>query len=175
MTAETTPMTREQIHARRNEIAPYPERGTRVTGESLARYLAVLAQLGWSRNVTPFIRDDQEIPYQQVAANFAAAHALLALHEVDPEKAALTAAQIADAWNDGAGIGEWLFEHLTRLGADPREVARLDEARLALENARRGIATEGPCCTGCGPGCACGSPHEDPAQASEANETEAGR
>lgn len=136
---ETT-MTQEQIRARQNEIAPYPEWGTKVTGESLARYLAVLAQLGWSRNVTPFIRDDQEIPPQQVAANFAAAHALLALHEADPEKAALTAAQIADAWNDGGGIGEWLYEHLTRLGVDPDEVARLDEARLALQNARREAA-----------------------------------
>jgi hypothetical protein len=133
---ETT-MTREQIRARQNEIAPYPDPGTEVTGESLARYLAALAQLGWSRNLTPFIRDDQEIPIQQVAANFAAAHALLALHEIDPEKAAFTAAQIADAWNDGGGIGEWLFEHLTRLGVDPREIARLDEARLVLENARR--------------------------------------
>ena len=131
------PMTREQIRARMQEIAPYPEWGTEVTAQSLARHLAVCAQTGWARNITPFIRDDQEFPPQQIAANFAAAHLLIALAEVDPVRANFAAAQIADAWNDGGEIGTWLFEHLTALGVDPDEIARLDTARLAAEKAGR--------------------------------------
>jgi hypothetical protein len=136
MSTETEPTPAErakQIRDRLNEIAPWPEWGTEITAESVARYLAVCAQLGWIRNVTPFIRDGQEIPVAQFAAQFAAAHALLALAEVDPERARLTAAQIADAWNDGGGIGEWLWEHLTALGVDVDEIGRLDTARLELD------------------------------------------
>jgi len=163
-TTETTEADRaKQIRDRLAEIAPWPEWGTEITAEGVARYLAVCAQISWIRNVTPFIRSDQEIPVAQVVAQFAAAHALLALAEADPDRAKLTAAQIADAWNDGGGIGEWLWEHLTALGIDVDEIGRLDTARLALDKpaALETSLADGPCCTGCGPACACGgSPHE---------------
>ncbi len=139
-TTEPTPMTREQIRARMNEIAPYPDPAAEVTAESVTRYLAVCAQTGWARNITPFIRDDQEFPAFEIAALFAAAHALTALAEADPHRAGEVAGDIADAWNDGAGIGMWLHEHLTALGVDPAEVSRLDEARLAAENSAQETA-----------------------------------
>lgn len=160
MTTETPAMTQEQIEARLTEIAPPPQLAGEVTAEGMARYLLVRTQLGWSRNLTPFVRDDQLVPVWQIAAQFAAAHSLMALISVHRAAADEAARQIAAAWDDGAGIGEWTWEHLSALGVDPAEVRRLDEARLAAEDAGR-AGTEGLCCSGCGPGCACGgSPHE---------------
>ena len=129
----TTEMTVAQIRKRLDEIAPYPEWGTKVTAGGMVRYLAVCAQLGFARNVTPFIRDDQEIPPALIAAQFAAAHAMLALEKADPKAASEAARQIAEAWNDGGEIGAWLYEHLAALGIDADEIGRLDTARLALD------------------------------------------
>lgn len=157
----TTETTQEQIEERLEQIAPHPESGT-VTARGLARYLAARAHLGFTRNVTPFIRDDQEVPASRILAEFAAAHALIALAEVSPEVADEAARRIADAWENGNCLGAYLWSDLETVNVDPGDLARLDAARLALENAERGISADGPCCTGCGPGCACGgSPHED--------------
>ncbi len=135
-----TAMTQEQVEARLMEIAPPPQLAGEVTAEGLARYLLVRTQLGWSRNLTPFTRDDQLVPVWQIAAQFAAAHALMAVASVNRAAADEAARQIAAAWDDGAGIGEWTWDHLSGLGVDPAEVRRLDEARLAAENAGRGTA-----------------------------------
>jgi hypothetical protein len=59
-----------------------------------------------------------------MCAEFAAAHALLALAEQDtvsPEdegSSAFTAAQIRDAIEDGGEIGPWLYEHLGKETSD---------------------------------------------------------
>lgn len=121
----------QEIEARLREIAPYPAEGAEPTAENLARYLAVCAHLGWTRNITPFIRDDQEIPASLVCAQFAAARALYVLIGTGRENAA--AREIADAWDDGQMIGELLHDQLRHLGVDPEEVARLDAARLELD------------------------------------------
>jgi hypothetical protein len=128
-------MTAEQIETRLREIAPPPEWGTTVTPRDLARYLAVCADLGFCRNVTPFIRDDQEIPASLLLAEFTAAHALLALAEAAPEAAAETVRRIVDAWADGNSLGAYLWADLTELGVNPAEVEQLDRARLALDGA----------------------------------------
>ena len=47
-----------------------------------------------------------------MAVQFAAAHALYALGEKSSARTALVATQIRDAWEDGGGVGEWLWEHL---------------------------------------------------------------
>ena len=43
---------------------------------------------------------------------FAAAHALYALDASDPALGTQAALEIRNAWDDGAGVGEWLWEHL---------------------------------------------------------------
>ena len=137
----TTETTQEQIEERLEQIAPHPESRT-VTALGLARYLAARAQLGFTRNITPFIRDDQEVPSSLILTEFAAAHALIALAEASPEVADEAARRIADAWEDGNCLGVYLDSDLGTVDVDPGELARLDEARLALENAEREVAGE---------------------------------
>jgi hypothetical protein len=142
MTTDSPAMTAEQIDVRLREIAPPPEWGTNVTARGVARYFAVCAMLGYARNLTPFIRPDQEISYAQTCAQFATAHTLLALTESVPGQPDSVARDITDIWCDGGALGLWLHDHLTALGVDPAEVARLDGARLALENADRAAEAE---------------------------------
>lgn len=132
----TETMTPEQIEARLTEIAPPPDPDAGVTAEGLARYMAVRATLGFTRNVTPFVRDDQLVPSWQICLEFAAAHLLSALQGEVPELADMLAQQVAQSWDDG-GMGEWLHEYLAALGVDSGEVAALDGARLAAEDAER--------------------------------------
>jgi hypothetical protein len=142
MTTEQPAMTAFQVEDRLEQIAPYPAWGKNVTAEGVARYLAVRAQLGFARNVTPFIRDDQEVSPMLVCACFAAAHALIALAETAPEAADEAARRIVDAWVDGNCLGAYLHDDLTTLSVDPSEVSRLDEARLAAANTARARAGE---------------------------------
>ena len=139
MSTTKPPMTAFQIEERLERIAPYPEWGKNVTAEGVARFLAVRAQLGYARNVTPFIRDDQEVSSALICAQFAAAHALITLAEADPEMAAEAARRIVDTWVDGSCLGGYLHDDVTALGVDPDEVSRLDEARLAAANAARSV------------------------------------
>ena len=136
-TTEPTLMTASQVDERLEQIAPYPEWGTKVTAAGVARHLAVRAQLGFTRNVTPFIRDDQEVPASLICAQFTAAHVLIALSELAPEVADEAARRIVDGWVDGNCLGAYLHDDLTFLGVDPDEVARLDGARLAAAKAQR--------------------------------------
>lgn len=115
-------MTPEQARARLEEIAPWP--GRDATQEEVARWLAVRALAGWTRNLTPFA---DEVPAVLVHAWFAAARAMIALTAV-PHIAKLTAREIAEAWNsDGDELGEGLRAALYGLGVDPDEVTRLEE------------------------------------------------
>jgi alkanesulfonate monooxygenase SsuD/methylene tetrahydromethanopterin reductase-like flavin-dependent oxidoreductase (luciferase family) len=116
-----------EIRAQLDAIAPLPEQGRPVTAIALARHLAVRAQERFTMMLHPLVPVDPT----QVAAMYAAAHALLALagsRHAGPEldlgiPAAvprafrdchpdLAAAQIRDAWEDGGGIGEWLWDIL---------------------------------------------------------------
>lgn len=110
------------IRDRLNEIAPY-QSDEDVTAAGLARLMAVQAQEVHAR----LLGMDHEITMADiflVQARFAAAHALsfLAGGADEDHDADLCAAQIRDAWEDGGGIGEWLYEHL---GDGAEEVAKL--------------------------------------------------
>jgi hypothetical protein len=101
---------RKQFEIRRklDAIAPLPD-DRPPTAIVLARHLAVRAA---ERNVRQL---DPRVPFDglQIAAmtaEFAAAHALVTLAEGGSGDEA--AAQIADAWDDGGEIGEWLYQHL---------------------------------------------------------------
>lgn len=129
---------REQIRARLDEIAPWPDRDP--APENVARWLLVHAQREWVSHIVPTTMLDGPAPetldvtrVAKLNAQFAAAHALLALSDAAPREAAEQAARdIALAWNDGAATGVWIWEHLDALGVDPDEVARLEQARMAL-------------------------------------------
>jgi hypothetical protein len=118
MSTETSAMPehmRKQFEIRRklDAIAPFPQ-GETVTARDLARHFAVCAQERFTKMLHPAV----EVDGAQVAAmgaEFAAAHALLALTVADvtaPIRSGFVAAQIRDALEDGGEIGSWLFDLL---------------------------------------------------------------
>ena len=132
---------RKQFEIRRklDAIAPFPE-GETVTAADLARHFAVRAQERFTKMLHPAV----EVDGAQVAAmgaEFAAAHALLALAEDDsdtfpPETgSAFVAAQIRDALEDGGEIGSWLFDLLGEETSNA--VAKLAGELAALAAAER--------------------------------------
>ena len=138
-TTETTPMTWPQIKAAIDKLAPFPPEGQPVTARGLARTMAVSAQRRWWRNLSSYF-DARDAATQQrfsesihaMCNEFAALHLMMAFIEADPVHADEVANQIRDAWNDGGGIGEWLWEHEQALGVDADEVNRLEDAWQAL-------------------------------------------
>lgn len=122
------------ISSRLMEIAPWPGWGDEATAASVARYLAVNAQMAFAMHITPFSgtdgsgRLDPDV-IARINAQFAAAHSLLALREAAPDDAEAVAKEIATAWSDGQGVGEWLWDHLGRVVSE--EVERLAEDKLA--------------------------------------------
>jgi hypothetical protein len=96
------------IRAKLDAIAPLPE-DRPPTAIALARHLAVRAAWRHVRQLDPRVPFDSR-QIAAMTAEFAAAHALYALAEGGTGDEA--AAQIADAWDDGAEICEWLYRHL---------------------------------------------------------------
>lgn len=116
----------QEIWAELNKLAPLPD-GESVTAASLARWMALEAQLAWARITGP----DDPVTETDIAilqGSFAASHALLAFAEVDHVAADEAAVQIREAFNP-PGIGEWLYEHLGddagAIGALAKELARV--------------------------------------------------
>ncbi len=133
-TTEPTPAGRaKQIRDRLNEIAPYPDTDEATTAASLGRWLAMRSQVIRQQQLgitAPWRREQVDL----LTILFAAAHALYALDASDPVLGRQVALEIRNAWDDGSGVGEWLWEHLG--GGACREIGQLaDElARLgALE------------------------------------------
>jgi hypothetical protein len=138
-----------EIREQLNAIAPCPEDGD-ITAAALGRYLAVAAQERWAREMSKAGTSIDPAQLHAMCAEFAAAHALFALHAqshagpelglgIGPAVAerlrgctpAEVAAQIRDAWMDGGSIGEWLYEHLGEetITAVSKLTAELDAAR----------------------------------------------
>ena len=126
-----------EIRAKLDAIAPFPQ-GETVTARDLARHFAVRAQERFTKMLHP-AADVDGMQVAAMSAEFAAAHALLALAEDDsdtfpPETgSAFVAAQIRDALEDGGEIGSWLFEHLGQEVSN--EVAKLAGELAALHAA----------------------------------------
>lgn len=133
---------KSEISRRISEIAPWPSWGDEATAASVARYLAVNAQVAFTMHITPFSGDgtgrlDPDV-IARINAQFAAAHALLALQEADPAAATAVAQEISTAWNDGNGVGEWLWDHL---GTETTtEVVALAEELTALAAAIKAVS-----------------------------------
>ena len=101
----------KQIRERLNEIAPYPAADEATTGATLARWLAMRSAVKNHQQLAPdTVMRRSEIDLLTIL--FAAAHALYALDELDPDAGRRVALEIRSAWDDGAGVGEWLWEHL---------------------------------------------------------------
>jgi hypothetical protein len=117
---DTTTRARE-IRAELDKLAPYPD-GENVTARSLARWLAMEAQLAWAR-ITSMTHPVTAADTGILTGYFAGAHALLAFAEDDGRAfgADEAAVQIREAF-EPPGIGEWLYEHM---GDDAERIAEL--------------------------------------------------
>jgi hypothetical protein len=129
-TETTTPASRaKQVSDRLLEIGPYPETGEAATAKALARYLAVRAAVINHQQLSPdapFSRSQVDL----LTVLFAAAHALRTFAAVSEAEADRAAREIWNAWEDGGGIGEWLWDHLgseacAGIGPLADELARL--------------------------------------------------
>lgn len=136
-TETTTPAGRaRQISDRLLEIGPYPESSDAATAPALARYLAVRAavinhqQLGID---APYSRRRIDL----LINLFAAAHALRTFHAASPAEADRAAQEIWNAWDDGGGIGEWLWDHLGDEAA--REIGPLADELAVLTKPSTGL------------------------------------
>jgi hypothetical protein len=163
-TATAPPVrTAAEIRAELDAIAPMPEFG-HLTAAALARHFAVRAQQRCWRALNG--GDDDGLDPVRIAAmcaEFAAAHALYALHAqthhgpelelgVAPAFAerlrdctpVMVAEQIRDAVCDGDGIGEWLNEHLGQETTD-RIASLMAELSAAVKDTEPAAAgTEPP-------------------------------
>ena len=111
-TETTTPAERaKQIRARLAEIAPYPDTDEATTGRSLARWLAMRSAVINHQQLSPDVPMSRS-KIDLLTILFAAAHALYALDASDPALGTQAALEIRNAWDDGGGVGEWLWEHL---------------------------------------------------------------
>jgi hypothetical protein len=132
-TTETTPAERaKQIRDRLAEIAPYPDTDEATTAKSLARWLAVRSAVINHQQLSadvPLSRSQIDL----LTILFAAAHALYALDAgAGPSYADPVAKEIRNAWDDGSGVGEWLWGHLgsaacTEIGPLADELATLQK------------------------------------------------
>ena len=135
---ETTPAERrKQVRARLDEIGPYPADPGATTAAGLARRLSVRAAVISHQQLGP----DAPFSHGQIdrlTVLFAAAHALYALDAyAGADSADAVAREIRDAWDDGGGIGEWLWDHLG--SAACAEIGPLADELAALEKPSRGL------------------------------------
>jgi hypothetical protein len=128
-----------EIRAELNELAPLPDGD--LNARRLARWFAMEAQVAWARLTSvhaPITKADIALS----AGYAAAAHALLHLAALDATAAAVCAAQVRDAIEDGSGTGELTWQHLSLTGTDPGDAARI--VSLAAELAELPAAASEP-------------------------------
>jgi hypothetical protein len=128
-----------------DELAPYPKREEEVTAEGLARHLA--AQCQWlllrmdealhevSRTTDRDRRDDKHAVWSFTMQSFVAKWAVVyLLRELPSTEGDRLAREIWCAWNDGAHLGETVWEWLTEWGIDPDRLRGDDGAPVAASS-----------------------------------------
>lgn len=104
-------------------LAPYPTSAEDVTAERLAAHLAVSAQRRYlaTINAAEFDRTTMNLFVKEWGV-------IYLLREAEERAGMAFADRLArdlwEAWNDGSGLGEFLYEWLTEYGIDPEQVAR---------------------------------------------------
>ena len=103
-------------------LAPYPKRAEEVTADNLAQALAVAAQRSHRALDAP------ELDKNAMKAFVYQWGLVFLLREVQERAGSTVADGLARAlwenWEDGSGLGEWLWEWLTEWGVDPVAVSR---------------------------------------------------
>ena len=136
-TETTTPAERaRQIRERLNEIAPYPDTDEATTARSLARWLAMRSAVINHQQLSPDVAMSRG-QIDLLTILFAAAHALYALDASDRALGTQAALEIRNAWDDGGGVGEWLWEHLG--GAACAEIGPLADELGAMSKPAEGL------------------------------------
>lgn len=138
---DTAPTTLKGVRSRLAEIAPYPTADDPDAALKLARYMTVQGLRRNSRCLDTALSPDAVLSMDALSAlqfQYGIVHLIEAfrrgVHGTGVPD--VLAAELLNAWDDGAGIGEWLWEHAQGLGIDGGEVVRLAEAEAALESAR---------------------------------------
>jgi len=114
------------------ELLAYPTRVEDVTAKSMLRYLLVQAQVLQARVADEAAGYGRIKSAGEYAMAFAATHLLRDLIADDPnfQGANEAARELWEAWDDGATMGECLWDWLTAEGLAPEQI------QLAYEAAR---------------------------------------
>jgi hypothetical protein len=105
-----------------SNLAPYPTRVEDVTAHKLARHLAVEAQR--TLRTTMDTADVNRDAMARLVYGWGVVFLLRGLQDRTGDTVADAVAQdLWEAWEDGSGLGEWLWEWLTEYGIDPEAVA----------------------------------------------------
>lgn len=102
-------------------LAPYPSSVEDVTADKFARHLAVAAQHSFRTtiNAAGLDRTAMALFVQEWSVVYL-------LRELQERAGVMIADAVArdlwEAWEDGSGLGEWLWEWLTEYGIDPEAV-----------------------------------------------------
>lgn len=102
-------------------LAPYPKRAEDVTADGLAQSLAVAAQRSHRA------QEAAELDTNAKKAFVYQWGIVFLLREVQERAGSTVADRLARAlwenWEDGSGLGEWLWEWLTEWGINPEAVS----------------------------------------------------
>lgn len=132
------------IYAEMREVARdgIPDPSAPDVADRLARGLLAAGQRRYILALDHRVPPDPEMLTAECAL-FAALHLLMGLRETDTDAARRLSSEIAIAWEDGAGVGEHLWEHGRVLGVDTGEIARLANAEAGLRSADRDTLHDG--------------------------------
>lgn len=104
-------------------LAPYPTRAEDVTAEALAKHIAVAAQHRYRITLDAAELDRTEMTL--FVQEWGVVYLLREIQERSGvEVADAVARDLWEAWEDGSGLGEFLWEWLTEYGIDPEAVGK---------------------------------------------------
>jgi hypothetical protein len=135
------PPTITGITARYREMAPEPDPAKEHVARNVGAYLAVTGLRRDRLSEDAILRDAPSPRDFDIARmSMAALRFLACARNADPDAAKQAAKEVADAWANGDGVGEWLRDLANGLGVNWAEVVRLASTEAALAAAERSDA-----------------------------------